>query len=142
MCQVVWITSTKYQRDRYPLDLMIRWRMRGATDPRDKVFALLGLIEKGQLPNMAECDYKDVATHYASNTIDLISCESELRPLAMKPRILDDTTPGIPRWALDLKAGPSNSEGERPPDGPGALAEYCFKDKNGAIVERDSSRYH
>ncbi|ATZ52236.1 hypothetical protein BCIN_08g00080 [Botrytis cinerea B05.10] len=58
MCQVIWITSTKYQRDRYPLDLMIRWRMRGATDPRDKVFALLGLIEKGQLPNMGDCDYK------------------------------------------------------------------------------------
>ncbi|KAM0308667.1 hypothetical protein ACHAO8_009804 [Botrytis cinerea] len=143
MCQVIWITSTKYQRDRYPLDLMIRWRMRGATDPRDKVFALLGLIEKGQLPNMGDCDYKvstlfadinsytqydmyynhhirisawvvEVATHYASNTIDLISCESDLRPLAMELRILEDPTPGIPHWALDLKACPSNSEGYYP----------------------------
>ncbi|TGO23366.1 hypothetical protein BPAE_0135g00260 [Botrytis paeoniae] len=99
---------------------MITWRMRGATDPRDKLFALLGLIEKGQLLNMANCDYKD------------------LRPLAIELRILEDPTPGIPRWALDLNACPSNSEGERPPDGPGALAEYCYKDKNGAIVERDS----
>ncbi|EMR89263.1 putative heterokaryon incompatibility protein [Botrytis cinerea BcDW1] len=56
----------------------------------------------------------EVATHYASNTIDLISCESDLRPLAMELRILEDPTPGIPHWALDLKACPSNSEGYYP----------------------------
>ncbi|KAF7910053.1 uncharacterized protein EAF01_003771 [Botrytis porri] len=159
MWQVVWITSTK-QRDRYPLDLMISGRMGGATDPRDKVVALLGLIEKGQLSNIVECDYKgkpfsvDAAAHHASNTVDLTSWESDLRPLAMELRISDDPIPGLPHWSLDLKACPSNGEGDyplqgyphyimqraRPPDRPGALAEYCFKDKNGAIVERYSSR--
>ncbi|TGO78948.1 hypothetical protein BPOR_2021g00010 [Botrytis porri] len=91
----------------------------------------------------------DATAHHESNTVDLTSWESDLRPLAMELRISDDPIPGLPHWSLDLKACPSNGEGDyplqgypnyimqraRPPDRPGALAEYCFKDKNGAIVE-------
>ncbi|TGO44714.1 hypothetical protein BOTNAR_0759g00020 [Botryotinia narcissicola] len=101
---------------------MIRWRMRGAIDPRDKVFALLGLIEEGKSPNMAEYDYKD------------------------------DPTPGIHLWALDLKACPSIAEGYHPLHGYpnyNAASDHQMDQElllstasNGAIVEWNSSRYH
>jgi hypothetical protein len=40
-----------------PLDLSIKWRLRKASDPRDKLYALLGLPSKAEMPTMKKCDY-------------------------------------------------------------------------------------
>ncbi|RFU32262.1 hypothetical protein B7463_g4088, partial [Scytalidium lignicola] len=94
MAQVIWISNDKDWPDHYPLNLMVKWRFRQATDPRDKVYALLGI---------------EVSKLYASNTIDLILHERDLRPLIADPR-LTDSMPGLPRWALDLRASPAFKE--------------------------------
>lgn len=41
-----------------PLDLLMRWRHREATDPRDKVYALMGLLPDNFLPTARTYDYE------------------------------------------------------------------------------------
>ncbi|EEU45330.1 uncharacterized protein NECHADRAFT_80908 [Fusarium vanettenii 77-13-4] len=50
-----------------------RWRFRQATDPRDKVYGLVGFRRDTSLPNVRTCDYTiDVRTLYQRVTADLI----------------------------------------------------------------------
>jgi hypothetical protein len=87
-----------------PLDLLQRWRYREATDPRDKVYALLGLLppQHQPFPSIQSCSYNiSPAILYSRVTLDLIRLERCLRPLVGfrgEPHV----TPDLPTWALDL----------------------------------------
>lgn len=102
MAKVVWLEIAKSRSDS-PLYLMIRWRWRHATDPRDKVYALMGLCDRGSMPVVEKCDYQVPASRvFSSLTVDLIQSEESLTPLIVDPRLEPETaTPGIPRWAYD-----------------------------------------
>ncbi|KAH9240929.1 hypothetical protein K456DRAFT_1823461, partial [Colletotrichum gloeosporioides 23] len=53
---LVWLNGCKY--DCKPSSAMQQWRGRQAHDPRDKVYALLGLFPSGTLPRVESCDYE------------------------------------------------------------------------------------
>ncbi|CAM1508702.1 Fc.00g055500.m01.CDS01 [Cosmosporella sp. VM-42] len=102
MAMVAWLCIAKQQTDS-PVYLLQRWRMREATDPRDKVYALMGLCTSGALPAVEKCDYDmPVVDLFCDLTFDLIRSEENLFPLIMDPRLeADKATSGMPRWALD-----------------------------------------
>lgn len=81
--------------------MLYRWRNREATEPRDKVFALMGLFSDLPFPSIPFCDYSlPIADLYKLVTFDLIKQNRGLLPLVGRrgePR----TTPGLPSWALD-----------------------------------------
>jgi hypothetical protein len=83
-----------------PLDLFQRWRHRNATDPRDKVYALMGLMRTMSLPTVQSCDYGiGTVSLYTIVTIDLIALDGGLRPLVgLRPK----HSPDLPTWAIDL----------------------------------------
>lgn len=85
-----------------PLDLLMRWRHRAATDPRDKVYALLGLMPVNSLPSAQYCDYSvSICSLFSNTTADLIRLEQGLRPLLGSSE-LPHKTSGLPTWAIDF----------------------------------------
>ncbi|KAK2773183.1 heterokaryon incompatibility protein [Colletotrichum kahawae] len=103
---LVWLNGCKH--DCKPSSAMQQWRGRQAHDPRDKVYALLGLFPPGTLPRVEICDYEiPVAEVYENLTLDLITDEQSLRPLVGNPRLKPvRATPNLARWAIDLKGVP------------------------------------
>ncbi|KAI1751932.1 heterokaryon incompatibility protein-domain-containing protein [Xylaria castorea] len=87
-----------------PLDLAFRWLFRRATRPLDKVYGLIGLFQPGTLPRSQACDYRlSPAQVYAMFTVDLIECQRDLRPLAVRYIHTDpESTEDVPSWALDM----------------------------------------
>lgn len=85
----------------HPLYLFWRWRFRQATDPRDKIYALLGMRSDVQLPSVPSCDYTvDVRTLFTRVTVDLINMCGDLNPLIGRrgePSALAD----LPSWVVD-----------------------------------------
>ncbi|KAJ4310661.1 hypothetical protein N0V94_008334 [Neodidymelliopsis sp. IMI 364377] len=85
-----------------PLNLLMRWRHRKATDQHDKVYALLGLMPPNAIPSAQACDYTiPVSTLFGKVTLDLIRSEESLRPLigaCDTPHITAD----MPTWAIDF----------------------------------------
>lgn len=85
-----------------PLDLLMRWRYREATDPRDKVYALLGLLTSNALASARYCNYDiSPAALFTRVTLDLIRQEKGLRPLLGSAE-LRHVTPELPTWAIDF----------------------------------------
>lgn len=84
------------------LNLLMRWRHREFTDPRDKVYALLGMISPSAIPNAQSCDYtRGVSRLFAQVTRDLINHEGGLRPL-LGACEMPQQTPDIASWAIDF----------------------------------------
>ncbi|KAH6651675.1 heterokaryon incompatibility protein-domain-containing protein [Truncatella angustata] len=110
MVHVIWLNIAKDRLDGKPLDIVNRWRFRKSTDPRDKIYGLMGLCELGALPVTEKCDYFSPASSvFRTLTLELMISERDLRPLIANPRIdPDKATPGISSWVLDLVSiGPS-----------------------------------
>ncbi|KAH9874366.1 hypothetical protein IAQ61_003555 [Plenodomus lingam] len=85
-----------------PLETLHRWRYRDALDPRDKVYALGGLLDpEYPIPSITNCDYTiDVATLYANVTLDLIEWVEGLECLVgLKMQRSSD----LPSWAIDFR---------------------------------------
>lgn len=103
MAIVVWLEIAQERVDR-PVFLVNRWRFREATDPRDKIYALMGLCTSGSMPLMEKCNYDMSAVDVFCNlTSDLMRSEQSLFPLIMDPRLeVEKAVPGIPRWAIDV----------------------------------------
>ncbi|KAF4939314.1 Heterokaryon incompatibility protein 6, OR allele [Colletotrichum fructicola] len=103
---LVWLNGCKY--DCKPSSAMQQWRGRQAHDPRDKVYALLGLFPSRTLPRVESCDYEiPVAEIYENLMLDLITDEQSLRPLVGNPRLKPvRATPNLARWAIDLVGVP------------------------------------
>lgn len=85
---------------------MANWRSREATNARDKVFAMLGLFQPGEvdLIHTHLCNYDTpVARVYSAFMVDLILAADSLKPFMMEvqgdPAL---AVPGLPRWAPDL----------------------------------------
>ncbi|TVY82858.1 Heterokaryon incompatibility protein 6 OR allele [Lachnellula suecica] len=104
MTHVIWLNAAKEGRNDLPLDVIHTWRFRKSTDPRDKIYGLLGLCEPGILPITEKCDYVSPAsTVFRSLTLELMIAEQNLRSLIANVRIdPDNATPGIASWVLDL----------------------------------------
>ncbi|KAJ4363410.1 hypothetical protein N0V83_009703 [Neocucurbitaria cava] len=94
-----------------PLDLFMRWRHRQATDARDKVYALLGLLPAKVLPSAQACSYAlSVPELFAQVTTDLMRYEGGLRPLVAASEMVH-VTEELPSWAIDFAC--SNRVGKR-----------------------------
>lgn len=103
-CNVRWINIAHEERDD-PTVTTMKWRGRKATDQRDKIFGLLGLLPEGmELLHMDRCDYKtSTAQVYNSFTLDMILYDQGLLPLCNEPRAPQGMgTEGIARWANDV----------------------------------------
>jgi hypothetical protein len=89
-----------------PLKLLMRWRYRKATDPRDKIYALLGLLPPEALPSARHCDYS-IPLHalFRNVTLDLLREEQNLRPLIAASE-MSHVTPHLPSWAIDFACSP------------------------------------
>ncbi|KAI1772249.1 HET-domain-containing protein [Hypoxylon cercidicola] len=85
------------------LEMLWRFRYRHSTDPRDKVYTIIGLLREGErpLPSVTSFDYElPIATLYKRVTIDLIRNDWGLRPL-IGLRGEQKSVPGLPSWAVD-----------------------------------------
>lgn len=88
-----------------PISTILKWRRRNATDPRDNVFGLLGLLPS-DMPTFYtdRCNHK-TPTHlvYRAFTLDVMLYTKSLDPLVIEPRNLPGmSTPGLSRWAIDM----------------------------------------
>jgi hypothetical protein len=89
------------------LDVLARFKHTEATDPRDKIYALLGLVND---PIGVVVDYtKSVAETYAGVAIALINSSANLDILCQCPWELRHSNPdlplleGLPSWAPDFR---------------------------------------
>jgi hypothetical protein len=97
------------------LDLFMRWRHRKATDPRDKIYGLLGLLDMRQisetLPNARARSYSiPTSSLFAMVTSDLLLSGEGLRPLIASSE-MPHITPDLPTWSIDFAC--SNRVGKR-----------------------------
>ncbi|KAF5661391.1 heterokaryon incompatibility protein [Fusarium heterosporum] len=89
------------KEDALPLFTAHRWRYREATDPRDKVYGLVGLVNQAHIPSI-NCDYAlSTATVFTKFTLDMLRSERSLSPL-LGWRGEPHATPGLPTWVLDM----------------------------------------
>ncbi|KAF4993191.1 hypothetical protein FGRMN_6676 [Fusarium graminum] len=89
------------REDALPLFTVHRWRYREATDPRDKVYGLMGLVNRAHVPSI-NCDYAlSTTTVFTKFTLDLLRSERSLSPL-LGWRGEPHATPGLPTWVLDM----------------------------------------
>lgn len=92
-----------------PLNVQ-RWRERKATDPRDKVHVLAGLLQHTSVTCIGSCDYAVTPVSlYTDITASLINAEKGLRPLV---GVRAWVTPGLPSWALELGGVPDMEASE------------------------------
>lgn len=97
-----------------PLNTLVRWEYREATDPRDKVCGFLGLFSLRSLSNGP--GLRDVSHGVTSSvlfprvTLDLIRLEKDHRPF-IGARELPHITPTLPGWAIDFAS--SSAIGKR-----------------------------
>ncbi|KAL6879278.1 HET domain-containing protein [Trichoderma novae-zelandiae] len=81
--------------------LLWRWRYRRATDPRDKVYGLLGFRSDISMPSVRMCDYTvDARTLYQNVTVDLVNMSGDLQPLIGRGGEGSDI-PRLASWAVD-----------------------------------------
>ena len=95
------LLGLKHSSTEHPLFLFWRWRFRDATDPRDKIYGLMGIRENLHLHSVRSCDYTvDVVTLYTRVTADLIRKTCDLEPLIGR-RGEEPAIAGLPSWAID-----------------------------------------
>lgn len=107
--------------------LLVRWRYRKATNPLDKVYALLGFRDDllRELTSVGSCDYTlEPHTLFARVTADLVRAYGSLEPL-IGSMGESRATEGLPSWANDFA-------GARP----GAPALYAFWEHDAAWIHR------
>ncbi|KAI1080943.1 HET-domain-containing protein [Whalleya microplaca] len=92
-----------------PLVMLWRFRDRRSSDPRDKVYAIMGLLGEGApnpLPGVTPADYTvPVPTLFKRVTVDLIRDEWSLRPL-IGLRGERKSVPDLPSWVVDWTLPP------------------------------------
>ncbi|KAJ4318502.1 hypothetical protein N0V84_006828 [Fusarium piperis] len=97
---VLGLLISKEKRDT-PLMLLHRWRSRYATDPRDKIYGLMGLLERDAFPSVPTSDYTvSTSTLYTRVALDMIRLTDSLEPL-IGMRGDARVTPGLPSWVFD-----------------------------------------
>ncbi|KAH7086758.1 heterokaryon incompatibility protein-domain-containing protein [Paraphoma chrysanthemicola] len=90
-----------------PLNMLMRWRYREASDARDKVYGFGGLLpikNLSSVPAMRNVDYRiSPKVLFTNVTMDLIRSEGDLRAL-VGARELPHITPDLPTWTIDFAA--------------------------------------
>jgi len=88
-----------------PLDLIQRWRHRKATDPRDKIYGLMGLFPVNPFPSIPLCDYSILVEDlYQKITFDLLCIEGSLRPLVELRPDAASSSIVLPSWTINFAA--------------------------------------
>lgn len=108
------VRGLRASANEHPLHLLWRWRFRQASEPRDKVYALLGMRPDFRLPNVPSCDYNsdrvDARTLFVRVTADLVNICRDLNPLIGRRGELP-AVPGLPSWAVDWSGPPPGTQG-------------------------------
>ena len=95
------LNGLRHSTTEKPLYLLWRWRIRGATDPRDKVYGLMGIRDNWGLASVSSCDYQmSVATLFSRITADLIRLNGDLEPLVGRRGEIA-AHEDLPSWAID-----------------------------------------
>lgn len=119
LVRVLWI-GPPGKAQSTPHDMVIKWWNRVATDPRDNVYALTGMYSPEQLPRSSRCDYSlDARDVFIDFTLDLMYTSLTHVPLerpSLFPLLLTHRQPaaselGLPRWVIDMRAGPRDDKG-------------------------------
>ncbi|CAG8956330.1 hypothetical protein HYFRA_00003710 [Hymenoscyphus fraxineus] len=88
------------------LELLLSHKSKKSTDPRDKVFALIGI--SSSRATFGAIDYeKDVGEVYTHTARHIIQSTGKLDVVCVKQR--DFSTEGLPSWAPDWSRPPPNS---------------------------------
>ncbi|CAG8981965.1 hypothetical protein HYALB_00004828 [Hymenoscyphus albidus] len=88
------------------LELLLSHKSKKSTDPRDKVFALIGI--SSSRTTFGAIDYeKDVREVYTHTARHIIQSTGKLDVICVKQR--DFSTEGLPSWAPDWSRPPPNS---------------------------------
>jgi hypothetical protein len=105
MIHCAWLYNARLgKNDVY--SMVQKWRFRDATDPRDKIYGVLGVCDTGRLPETERCDYSiSPARVFSTLTRELILDGKELKALTPYPRPCTSVvTPDMSSWAIDLRA--------------------------------------
>ncbi|KAL9617624.1 MAG: hypothetical protein Q9160_007590 [Pyrenula sp. 1 TL-2023] len=90
------MNGLRYSPHEQLLDLLWRWRFRRSTDPRDKVYTLMGIQN-----NLIQPDYTiDVVTLFTRVTANFIGLSGDLEPL-IGQRGETSVFKELPTWAID-----------------------------------------
>ncbi|KAI0861346.1 heterokaryon incompatibility protein-domain-containing protein [Xylaria cubensis] len=84
-----------------PVDLFFRFRSRSATDPRDKIYGLMGLMHKIGFERIKSANYSlDIVSLLKIVSLEMIQidCLQNWVSRSGEPH----TLPGLPSWATDL----------------------------------------
>lgn len=104
---IIGVELTEDEAWHTPLSTLHRWRHRKSSDPRDKVYGLMGLFDSSDLPSI-KCDYTvSAAEVFTDLTLDLFRLTGSLLPLIGWRGELH-ATPGLPTWALDMVRPPDD----------------------------------
>ncbi|KAK8009222.1 heterokaryon incompatibility protein-domain-containing protein [Apiospora marii] len=113
MARFIWFNGWEEGLEN-PMDTMIKWRLRAATDPRDNVYALTGLHTAGTLLRSGKCDYSlDMEQVFINYTLDLIYRSGHNEHGDLLPLVIDPwgersaELSGLPRWAIDMRSEPN-----------------------------------
>jgi hypothetical protein len=105
--QVISIQKLRLEPNVDPMDSLWRFRRREATDPRDKVFGLLGLLRNWSLGDKAKDYYSmDVVQLYHLVTVALIRHDHSLRCMIGR-RGESSNNPNVASWAAEWLLPPS-----------------------------------
>ena len=98
---LIGLEMTRAEALEQPIRTLQRWRYRDSTDPIDKLYGLMGLFRRSDLPSIT-CDYTASASKvFTDLTLDLLRLAGNLLPL-VGWRGEMHVTPGLPTWALDM----------------------------------------
>ncbi|KAL2070917.1 hypothetical protein VTL71DRAFT_13943 [Oculimacula yallundae] len=103
-CNVIWINNSHAGTDE-AIHTFMKWRCRKASEFRDKIFGLLGLLPptmKLRYTNL--CDYQTpIEQVYCAFTLDMILDNNGLLPLAVQEReLLNNTNDQLPYWVSHM----------------------------------------
>jgi hypothetical protein len=95
------LNGLRFSFEDSPLHLFQRWRFRSSTDPRDKIYGLMGILDDLNLPSVQSCDY-GMSTNelFTRVTADLIRLGGDLEALIGR-RGEPSRQEGLPSWVVD-----------------------------------------
>lgn len=103
LSHVIWVNGSN--KGNGPILTILKWRRHKATDPRDKVFGLLGLLSADMsMSHTNRCNHKTPTDQvYRALTLDVMLYTESLEALVIEPRTLPgEGTARLPRWAIDM----------------------------------------